>query len=106
MKIMTVHEMRRLGYTVCVNHCRRYVNPLNKTCYYLTDYQRSISGLPDYVIKFPTGGITVVHILNPSLHFYRSGVAKCSTDDNYNKKAGVKLAIQRALDSVVDLYIK
>lgn len=88
----TVEELRRQGYKVKIFHKR------------LVEYQ-IITGLRygekrgnAYASKIilPRGGKTEVHITTP-YGFELVGIAKCSEDDNYCKRTGVKIALDRAL---------
>ena len=77
---LTVKSLRENGYQVTVRHNRVYTE----------DGQLSARG-----------GSTVVDLISPTgkmLH----GEALCSVKDGYNKRYGVKLAIERAfMDSFV-----
>jgi len=71
-----VKELRQLGYKVRVIHNRVMVGDK----------------------PYPRGGHTVVEITTPDQkELY--GVARCSDEDGYNKKLGVKIAIGRAMVS-------
>lgn len=45
----------------------------------------------------PRGGLTVVMLLNSNGQICYQGSATCSINDNYNKKIGRNIALQRAL---------
>ena len=94
----TVHQLRKEGNKVQVFHKRRYYDPVNKRYWFLTAYDRSVSALPDYVKMEQKGGETTIIINNELV-----GMSDCSRKDNYCKKAGVKLALQRALNSDLTL---
>jgi hypothetical protein len=92
----TVHSLRKAGNQVRVNHKRRYFDPVNKRWSYLTQYERSLSFLPDYATVHAKGGFTEVSILTKR-GAEINGVVKCSKNDAYVKKVGVRLAIESAL---------
>jgi len=93
---ITVHQLRKQGFKVCIEHRRRYFDVVNKRYTFLTKYEKSISELPEYVTMTATGGITTITITTPN-GITGSGQAKCSKCDLYNKKIGVKLALHNAL---------
>ncbi len=45
----------------------------------------------------PRGGLTVVQITSPEGEEFEARI-KCSRDDNYNKKQGVRMAVARAFE--------
>ena len=46
----------------------------------------------------PCGGVTVVMLVDMNGNIYYKGSAICSKKDNYNKKIGRNIALQRALN--------
>jgi hypothetical protein len=88
---MTIEELRNSGYKVKIFHNRLYNG------YHAWQNGRRVYGYTDGIIGPDTkGGSTEVIIQTPTgerLH----GIAICSTEDNYNKKLGVKIAFGRAL---------
>jgi hypothetical protein len=73
--IKTVDDLRHLGYKVRVRHYRKFDN-LNNI--------------------LPRGGETTVSITDEHGHTVE-GLSRCSSDDGFNKKIGVAIAIGRAL---------
>jgi hypothetical protein len=81
---MTVQDLRNAGYKVRVLHSRIYDGKLS--------YQKLLFNLSD---PEPKGGYTKVVIDSPNgEHFV--GDATCSSNDNYNKKLGLRIAIGRS----------
>lgn len=71
---LTVAYLRSNGYKVAVHHSRKKDN--NGTI-------------------LPKGGKTVLIIDSPrGEHF--EGVSRCSNEDNYNKKLGIRIALGRS----------
>jgi hypothetical protein len=77
--VPTVAELRKAGWKVRIQHVRdiRIENSFN------IGYE-------------PRGGETYVSLVPPKN--YLLGKAKCSKNDSYCKKEGVKLGIKRALE--------
>lgn len=113
MSTTTVHDLRRAGYKVHVDHHRYFIEDVSCD-YILTDKIRKrtkthkIPVLKKYnmstVMKgrkkdvFARGGETVVTITTPSGVF--SSNVHCSIDDNYNKKEGTSQALSKLLASI------
>lgn len=70
---MTIQQLRRQGYKIRVLHYRRET----------FDGFRPKGGFTHVIIDTPTGE-----------HF--EGRAKCSDNENYNKKLGVRIAMGRS----------
>ena len=71
---LTVEYLRKSGYKIAVHHHRKKDR--------------------DGLIK-PKGGKTVLIIDSPcGQHF--EGIAKCSNEDNYDKKLGIRIALGRS----------
>jgi hypothetical protein len=82
---MTVKELRSIGFKVRVLHFRK---PSTK-------FRINGEKFEDYSTPSPKGGATKVVIDSPDgQHF--EGKAKCSDDDNYDKKLGIRIALGRA----------
>lgn len=79
---MTVQELRNKGYKVRVLHIRDRI--------YKKRMDSSVNGS-----ESPKGGITHVIIDSPNGEHFE-GVARCSKQDNYNKKLGVRIALGRS----------
>ena len=92
----TIHQLRKLGMKVRIEHRRRYFDPVNKRYAFLTKYERSISALPDYVTMLATGGYTTVTVTNPD-NVTTQGISKCNKDDLFEKRVGVYIALDEAL---------
>lgn len=71
---LTVGYLRKSGYKIAVHHHRRK----NKDGSFM-----------------PKGGKTVLIIDSPSGEHFE-GCAKCSNEDNYNKKLGIRIALGRS----------
>lgn len=102
---MTVQELRDLGFQVWITHHRRYINleaifhPKNNSKYlFYTDKEATQAGISTMV---PTGGTTTIKIIDR--HGNKCvGNATCSDKDQYNKKTGVQLALNKALKRYLD----
>lgn len=103
MKIIpTVHDLRKTGYKVTVNHNRLFYKFDSKTgkkssitCTWAEQQEKYL----DYHVS-ATGGFTKVCILDTEGNSY-CGVSSCSEFDHYNKKLGTKKAIARAMSQRV-----
>jgi len=95
--IPTVHELRKRGYQVSVNHHRQFFKydsfTGKKTIVEASWYARN-DDYPDYFLS-PYGGRTVIAITDERGAIFE-GVTHCSTADKYVKKEGVKRAIAKA----------
>ena len=74
----TVKSLRQKGYKVRVLHKRKYKNPLSD------NFEEK-------------GGETILEIRTPE-GTEISESARCHEKDNYNKKEGVRVALERALE--------
>ena len=81
----TVAGLRRTGYKVRVNHYRYYGNKL------LQKFEVQYGSQPN-----SRGGMTAIEITTPE-NWKLSGYAECSEKDAYNRKLGVKIALNRAM---------
>lgn len=97
----TVHSLRKSGHKVRVNHRRRYFDPMNRRWCLLTEYERTLAPLPDFVKPDCKGGETEVSVTSRSGVDYH-GVAKCSKKDAFNRKVGVSQAIADLLKNVIE----
>jgi hypothetical protein len=77
--MISVHDLRRVGYKVRVLHNRKYVKG-SMSCEYC-----------------PRGGSTEITVFDPVRQFGFVGTARCNECDNYNRKVGVRIALSRAL---------
>lgn len=86
----TVAQLRQEGWKVRVTHYRysKFDNKLYRQDQF-EKYARSIS-------MAERGGRTEISLTSPS-GVSATGVAECSKKDNYNKKLGVRIALNRAL---------
>ncbi len=101
----TIEELRRAGYKVTVNHYRypQVANPdmsnsqVKKlecemdNAHFL---QESGAGLS------PFGGETIVELVTPSGMIAITAISRCNIKDNFNKKMGIKIALNRALSQL------
>lgn len=83
-----IASLRQNGYKIRVFHHRKYVG-INGEVYFAGIQ------IPDTELC-SKGGLTVVQVITPSGET-RTGFAKCSSKDPYNKKIGNKIALNRAL---------
>jgi hypothetical protein len=83
---MTVESLRKSGWKVKVLHYRS-----EESC----EGRISSSHSKESRIS-PKGGKTVIVLDSPAGEHFE-GVAACSSNDLYNKKIGVKIALGRAL---------
>lgn len=83
--MLTVHDLRKMGYTVKVRHNREYqsIRKMNST---------------KFSVK-PKSGSTEVNIYEDG-NLVGNGYSKCCGIDNYNRKLGVKIALGRALKNM------
>jgi hypothetical protein len=113
MSTSTIHDLRRAGYKVYVDHYRYFIEDV--TCDYIfTDKIRKrtkthkIPVLKKYSMStitkdrkkdvFARGGETVVTITTNAGTF--SSNVHCSIDDNYNKKEGASQALTKLLAAI------
>lgn len=99
MNKITVAELRRRGYKVRVTHFRRiffYLSGEDCRLFRMDTVRDAMR--QDWISA--VGGETRVEILTPKGESF-TGIAKCSNKDNYNKKYGVELALERALKSYI-----
>lgn len=98
MKIIpTVHELRKRGYQVSVNHHRqffKYDSFTGKKTVIEASWYAKNDDYPDYFLS-PYGGRTVIAITEKGGAIFE-GIAYCSVVDKYVKKEGVKRAIAKA----------
>jgi hypothetical protein len=80
-KIMTVQELRNMGYKAKVLHFRNHIDK-QRFCGFSSNLSEK-GGTTKIIIDSPTGE-----------HF--EGIAKCSNKDNYDKKLGVRIALGRS----------
>jgi len=84
----SVKELRQSGYKVNIQHYRCLQNDNLAIPLY------QIRGL----VLNPCGGKTVVSVSHPTEKYTKAmGEAFCSIHDNYSRKTGVNLALERAL---------
>ena len=109
METPSIHQLRLAGFKVRVIHSRFYNLPFmgGSKNVLLTKFQRDeemnefICGHTDTVIGQPLakGGETYIMIHLPDGSFCE-GNAVCSKKENFCYKAGVKTALERALNGV------
>jgi hypothetical protein len=96
--IPTVHELRRSGLKVTVNHNRvfyRFDPQTGKKNSVVCTWNEQQAQYSDYYVS-ATGGFTRVCILDEEGNS-TCAVSICSVSDHYNKKLGTKKAVARAL---------
>jgi hypothetical protein len=92
----TVHQLRKEGHKVRVEHFRRYFDRTNGCYVYLTNYQYSLVNPMWVTGPLATGGYTNITLTTRSGSEYQAD-ARCSTKENYCKKAGVALSLARII---------
>lgn len=98
--IPTVYELRKKGFKVCISHQRRYTlfNPFTgKTYTHLAP--RAMTGVwnangKPWALQ-ARGGETHVGIIDQKGNEYK-GIADCSKKDNYVRREGIRIALERA----------
>lgn len=78
---MTVQQLRSNGYKVRVLHFRDSIE------------KETFGGIRTRIL--PKGGMTKVIIDSPNGDHFE-GISRCSKEDNYDKKLGVRIAIGRS----------
>lgn len=84
---LSIKTLRQRGYKVRVIHDRKYT----KDNVFFGVQHKRIS---------PRGGLTTIELTTPDKKITVSGKAKCSIEDNYNKKVGNSIALGRAFKSL------
>lgn len=101
----TIEELRRAGYRVTVNHYRypKIANPsmshnqvkkLESQMDNAHFLQQSGAGLS------PFGGETLIEVVTPSGMISVAAISRCNIKDNFNKKMGIKIALNRILSQL------
>lgn len=86
-----INNLRSLGYGVRVTHYRHFI------------IDDKIMSLPQYCVSFlanrllAKGGRTEVSVFDPKNKKYFKGWADCSLNDVFNKKEGLKIALDRVM---------
>lgn len=93
----TVHSLRQSGHKVRVIH-QRYYSPNNLNVKVLLSKREvhQLSNEHNQFVMLPHGGATLVEITTPSGQNV-NGISSCSIKDGFNRKLGLKIAINRAL---------
>lgn len=85
--------LRQAGIRIQIRHRRVFGIP-SDDCSMLYPYRRKMK---ETVIPVnPHGGETTVQLTFPDGGFY-TGVAKCSLDDRFDRREGIRIALDRAL---------
>ena len=94
----TVHNLRKAGYKVRVIHYRYYkADSVVGSAILLSKKElKEIAPCDNRFILLPRGGKTAVEITTPS-GANTFGESICSRKDGFNRKLGLKIAINRAL---------
>jgi len=99
----TVAGLIAAGYVINVLHNRRYkvVTKDERTGKiavnvdeYTTGAARFFQSKGAIMELLPSGGTTIVSLTIPKINRTFSGAAVCRKDENYNKKTGVRIALQ------------
>lgn len=101
MKNYSVHELRKNGYKIRVIHKRYYSSYGNL---YTTGHVELLTrrdadllisdGIKIFIL--PKGGFTKVEITTPDGRNL-DGQSECSIKDSFNRKLGLKIALNRAM---------
>jgi hypothetical protein len=91
--ISPVHMLRQLGNKVRVIHYRISRKKSMRRRLLIPSYNATNDEF------YPKGGLTVVSIMTPQ-GIEAEGHAHCDNVDPYNRKVGVKLAVERALEVI------
>lgn len=84
--MLTVHELRKRGFKIRVQHNR---------CF---EYRKKGVGREFAAKPLSKGGATEVLITRPKQDAISAiGIAECSPNDNFDRKRGVRIALGRAL---------
>lgn len=94
MNTPTVKELRQSNHKVRIQRYRPYV--VGPAVVYMDDNNARINGLTKDEV-FQRGGITIASIRKPDGEEV-CGESICSLDDPFVKRAGVEIAIARALN--------
>lgn len=79
--MLTVENLRKMGFRVKVRHTRgKYFDNVHQCAEF-----------------DPYGGLTEVEVYDFTTQQAYTGEAKCSKKDHYNRKLGVRIALGRAL---------
>lgn len=92
---MTVQELRQQGFKVRVTHRRFFKRGDSKVLLSRKEYYYD-DGIQYSDDILPKGGETIIEITTPAGYEYE-GVALCSKKDAFNRKEGVRIALERAL---------
>lgn len=118
---LNVNNLRAEGFRVRVTHYRRYLNydgmklfvysltpkDVNKPLHLNNHNDFAFVELPNVHspgLKWalPHGGKTYVTITDPDNKYHFTGTAKCSVRDQYCKREGVQLALNRAMQQYIN----
>ncbi len=86
MKTPTIKNLRQSGWKVRVMHTR----------------PKQVK--EEQLITSNFGGYTKVEVTTPDLAITVSGEAKCSCEDNYNRRIGNSIALGRAVEKLPEHY--
>lgn len=96
--MITINSLKEKGYKVYVSHKRYFCEQVfNKNMEPVQAYVLRNMSQVDRDIKknaHPVGGMTCVSIVSPDGDV-KTGCAQCCLKDNYNKKLGVQIALNR-----------
>lgn len=95
----TVHEFRKAGYIVRIDHFRYLWNPETKVVDEMSF--RHTDDVLDRKTIAPHGGETHVYIQAPDGTAYNE-IARCRLFDSYNKKIGVRICLGRICKQIVE----
>lgn len=87
--------LNKQGFTIRRTHFRKLVG---KDSGLYRDYSIRELNLGRFISA--TGGKTEVRLTNVKTGKFAIGAAFCSDDDCYNRKEGVKIALQRAIEAI------
>lgn len=98
-KTLSVHRLRKAGFTVSLAHIRRFhrFNPQTgkKRMVYLNPHEQPfIEEYADFYLS-AQGGVTIIKIEKDGIT--STGISKCSPTDSYVRKIGVVKALGKAV---------
>ena len=93
--VKTVHELRTMGYKIRIQHLRTLRVIGDPT--HLVE-EREFRKVGKGCDLNGQGGYTTVELTPPNGQPMQRGTSACSFKDNFNRKLGVRIALNRAFD--------
>lgn len=102
---MNETDLKKMGFSFRTRHLRFY-HPIDNKTLVATGYMPAQPirprGRKRTLFPFPRGGVTEVDVIWPDGKI-TTGRAFCSPKDNYNRREGAKMALDRAIVVVFGL---